>query len=47
MTALLEARGLTRVFGDGPGATVALDNFSLAISGDNPSFTAVAGKVER
>jgi oligopeptide/dipeptide ABC transporter ATP-binding protein len=44
MTALLEARGVTRVFGDGPDATVALDNFSLVISGDNPSFTAIAGE---
>ncbi len=44
MTALLEAKNLTRVFGDGPNATVALDNFSLLVSGDDPSFTAIAGE---
>jgi peptide/nickel transport system ATP-binding protein len=44
MTALLEAKNLTRVFGDGPNATVALDNFSLSVSGDDPSFTAIAGE---
>lgn len=44
MTALLEARNLTRIFGSGPNATVALDNFSLSITGDQPSFTAIAGE---
>jgi oligopeptide/dipeptide ABC transporter ATP-binding protein len=44
MTALLEAKNLTRIFGDGPNATVALDNFSLSVSGDEPSFTAIAGE---
>jgi oligopeptide/dipeptide ABC transporter ATP-binding protein len=41
---LLEARNLTRVFGKGPGATVALDNFSFVLDGSRPSFTAVAGE---
>jgi peptide/nickel transport system ATP-binding protein len=44
MTALLEVRNLSRVFGSGSNATVALNRFSLAISGDTPSFTAIAGE---
>jgi len=44
MSALLEARNLTRVFGSGPEANVALDHFSLTIDADVPSFTAIAGE---
>jgi len=41
---LLEARGLGRVFGTGPTATTALKDFSLSVSADVPSFTAIAGE---
>jgi oligopeptide/dipeptide ABC transporter ATP-binding protein len=41
---LLEVRNLSRVFGTGPGATVALRGISLAVSGETPSFTAIAGE---
>jgi peptide/nickel transport system ATP-binding protein len=44
MSALLEARNLTRVFGSGPQANVALDHFSLTIDAEVPSFTAIAGE---
>jgi peptide/nickel transport system ATP-binding protein len=44
MSALLEARNLSRVFGSGPTATVALDHFSLTVDADVPSFTAIAGE---
>jgi peptide/nickel transport system ATP-binding protein len=44
MSALLEARALTRVFGSGPQTNVALDHFSLTIDADVPSFTAIAGE---
>ncbi|HLZ30692.1 MAG TPA: ABC transporter ATP-binding protein [Chloroflexota bacterium] len=44
MTALLEARDVSRVFGSGPEATVALDHFSLAVGDDVPSFTTIAGE---
>jgi peptide/nickel transport system ATP-binding protein len=44
MTALLEARNVSRVFGSGPHANVALDHFSLTVSGEVPSFTAIAGE---
>jgi oligopeptide/dipeptide ABC transporter ATP-binding protein len=44
MTALLELKHVTKVFGHGPTATVALDDFSLAISSEVPSFTTVAGE---
>jgi peptide/nickel transport system ATP-binding protein len=44
MAPLLEAKNVTKVFGSGPRATLALDNFSLAVSDDKPSFTAVAGE---
>ena len=47
MTTLLEARRVTKVFGGGlfdRGATLALDDFSLAIDGNRPSITAVVGE---
>jgi peptide/nickel transport system ATP-binding protein len=47
MTAILEARNVTKVFGGGlfdRTKTVALDNFSMAIGGDTPSITAVVGE---
>src|SRR5918912_1672741 len=44
MAVLVEARRATRVFGKAPRPTVALDNFSLAIDADVPSFTAIAGE---
>jgi peptide/nickel transport system ATP-binding protein len=44
MTGLLEARNVSRVYGSGPQAVVALDHFSLTVSGDEPSFTAIAGE---
>lgn len=44
MTVLLEARRATKVFGRPPRPTVALDNFSLAIDAEIPSFTAIAGE---
>ena len=47
MTALLEARHVTKVFGGGlfdRTKTVALDNFSMSIGGDSPSITAVVGE---
>ena len=49
MTTLLEARHVTKVFDAGGGLfsrekTVALEDFSLAISDDRPSITAVAGE---
>src|SRR5579884_4145270 len=44
MTPLLEAKNVTKIFGSGPNATVALDNFSLPVSGDTPSFTSIAGE---
>jgi oligopeptide/dipeptide ABC transporter ATP-binding protein len=47
MTALLEARNVTKVFGDGlltKTRTVALENFSFAIANSPPSFTAVVGE---
>ena len=47
MTALLEARGVTKVFGGGlfdRNKTVALEDFSMAIGGDTPSITAVVGE---
>jgi oligopeptide/dipeptide ABC transporter ATP-binding protein len=45
MTALLEARGVTQVFGNpAKGGVVALDNLTLAIDDDAPSFTAVVGE---
>jgi oligopeptide/dipeptide ABC transporter ATP-binding protein len=44
MAPLLELRGVSKVFGSGASRNVALDDFSLAISGDVPSFTAVAGE---
>ncbi|MBA2521560.1 MAG: ABC transporter ATP-binding protein [Chloroflexia bacterium] len=47
MTALLEARNVTKVFGAGllsAGETVALRDFSLAISGEQPSVTAIVGE---
>jgi len=47
MSALLEARNVTKVFGRGLLAktrTVALENFSLVINNSPPSFTAVVGE---
>ncbi len=47
MTALLEARHVTKVFGGGlfdRTKTVALDDFSMAIGGDTPSITAIVGE---
>jgi oligopeptide/dipeptide ABC transporter ATP-binding protein len=41
---LLEARHVTKVFGHGERATVALSNFSLAIADDAASIIAVAGE---
>ena len=47
MTALLEARNVTKVFGGGlfdRTKTVALEDFSMAITGDAPTITAVVGE---
>ena len=47
MSALLEARRVTKVFSAGPFArrrTVALDDFSLAIASKPPSITAIVGE---
>jgi oligopeptide/dipeptide ABC transporter ATP-binding protein len=44
MTALLDVKQVTKTFGHGSDATVALDNFSLSISSDAPSFITVAGE---
>jgi len=47
MTTLLEARYLTKVFGGGVfdrKHTVALEDFSISIDGDQPSITAVVGE---
>ena len=47
MTALLEARNITKIFGEGlftKKRNVALENFSLAIEENPPSFTAVVGE---
>lgn len=44
MTALLEAKGVSKVFGSGASANVALSNFSLSVSNETPSFTAIAGE---
>lgn len=47
MTALLEARHVTKVFGGGlfdRTRTIALDDFSMAIGGDVPSITAIVGE---
>jgi oligopeptide/dipeptide ABC transporter ATP-binding protein len=44
VTALLEARDVSRVFGSGANANVALDHFSLSVGDDVPSFTTIAGE---
>jgi peptide/nickel transport system ATP-binding protein len=47
MTALLEARHITKIFGGGlfnRTRTVALEDFSMAIGTDTPSITAVVGE---
>jgi peptide/nickel transport system ATP-binding protein len=47
MTALLEARHVTKVFGGGlfeRGRNVALDDFSLAFQSEPPSITAIVGE---
>jgi ABC-type glutathione transport system ATPase component len=47
MTALLEARSVTKVFGGGlfdRKKTIALEDFSMTIAGDTPSITAVVGE---
>ena len=48
MTALLEARHVTKVFGGGrfaktPG-TVALDDFSFRVDAEPPTITAIVGE---
>ncbi len=47
MTGLLELRDVTKVFGGGlfqRNATVALEDISFSVSGENPSITAIAGE---
>jgi peptide/nickel transport system ATP-binding protein len=47
MTALLEARHVTKVFGGGlfdRTRTVALEDFSMAIGGETPTITAIVGE---
>src|SRR5262249_11295540 len=47
MSALLEARNVTRIFGGGflsKGRTLAVDDVSLLVNEDNPSITAIAGE---
>jgi peptide/nickel transport system ATP-binding protein len=44
MSAFLEARHVTKVFGHGAGATVAISDFSYRIDDDVPSITAIAGE---
>jgi peptide/nickel transport system ATP-binding protein len=44
VTALLEARNVSRVFGSGSNTNVALDQFSLTVGDDVPSFTTIAGE---
>ena len=47
MTALLEARGVSKVFGSGfvtTTQTVALRDFSFSVSGETPSVTAIVGE---
>ncbi len=44
MTALLEARDVSRIFGSGSNANVALDHFSMTVGDDVPSFTTIAGE---
>jgi peptide/nickel transport system ATP-binding protein len=44
VTALLEARNVSRVFGSGSKANVALDQFSLTVGDEVPSFTTIAGE---
>src|SRR5213082_3241277 len=47
MTTLLEVRHVTKLFSSGlldRHATVALEDFSLAIDGERPSITAVVGE---
>jgi oligopeptide/dipeptide ABC transporter ATP-binding protein len=47
VTSLLEAQNVTRIFGGGflhKGHTVAVDGVSLAINGDKPSITTIAGE---
>jgi len=44
MSAFLEVRNVTKVFGHGDNATVALSDFSYEINEASPSITAVAGE---
>jgi len=47
MTVLLEARHVTKVFGSGlldKSRTVALEDFSFTIGGEEPSITAIVGE---
>jgi peptide/nickel transport system ATP-binding protein len=47
MTALLEARNVSKVYGEGllrKAQNLALDDFSFSISGDEPSVTAIVGE---
>ena len=44
MSAFLEARNVTKIFGHGSTRTVALDGFSYQIDDETPSITAIAGE---
>ena len=44
MPPLIEARNVSKVFGSGPQANIALDHFSLTVGGEVPSFTTIAGE---
>jgi oligopeptide/dipeptide ABC transporter ATP-binding protein len=47
MTALLEARRVTKIFGGGllhKSQTIALENFSFSVEDDRPSITAIVGE---
>ena len=44
MTALLEVRDVSKVFSVGSRSIVALDQLSLTIEGDVPTFVTVAGE---
>ncbi len=47
MSALLEARSVTKVFGGGlfdRTSTVALENFTMSVGRDEPAITAIVGE---
>jgi peptide/nickel transport system ATP-binding protein len=44
MSALLELRNVTKIFGKGKSVTVALDDFSLAVEADYPHIITIAGE---